>query len=535
MVQRRPGDGAGYATIRRPAVAGTFYPADPRELTDMIDRQLEYARHLLSRMKACAERLDAECGDGRADASSGRHPGRPWPKAVIVPHAGYVYSGTTAALAYALLERGRGVVRRAVVMGPTHRVAVRGVAMDTADAWRTPLGVVPVDVTEGRRAMRALESASASGGTPPLFYDARTHAREHAVEVQVPFLQRVLGDDISIVPLNASSVSAETCGDVLQELWGGEETVIVISSDLSHYHPHAEARAIDDATIAKIDDLDLPIDPYYACGAFPINGILSVLDRRPGLRLVPLGRATSGDDGVVALAGDARPMMGDADEPVVGYASWAIWEEEASPADAGRTLMLLARTALAEHLGVPAPTDDSVDGIIAGNPWLRRRGACFVTLTEHGRLRGCIGTLEAYRPLGRDVVAHAVDAATHDPRFAPVDAGEYPMLDVEVSVLDEPSPMDVRSRDELERALRPGVDGLVVSDGSGRHRATYLPQVWEQLSDPHDFVSHLLGKAGLSPRLDWRNGEIRCERYGVTVYTDADLPPVARKDGDDGR
>ncbi|MBW3080462.1 AmmeMemoRadiSam system protein B [Bifidobacterium sp. 79T10] len=566
-------------SVRPAAVAGAFYPADRDELTGMIDRQLDYGRKLVAAM---GESLPAGA-----------------PKAVIVPHAGYVYSGTTAALAYALLARGRGTIRRAVIVGPTHRVAVRGVACCSADAFETPLGVTPIDVASERRALglpsdtplRSGMTAAPDAPAPALIVHDPTHAREHAVEVQIPFLETVLGPDLEIVPLNAGDAFPREVGDVLRALWGGSETVIVISSDLSHYHPQEVARALDDETIDAIAHLDGPIHPRRACGAYPVDGLLDVLTRglRPkahgdgpadddvafDLRL--LGRSTSGDDGVVAPAGEPRPRMDDPDEAVVGYASFAVWQtavaadddgtataeaavaagsadaegtadmtdEDGGDADAshGDVLLRLARAAIREHLELDDAPEDRPNAIIERHPWLYGNGASFVTLTEGGDLRGCIGTLQAYRPLGCDVAAHAVDAASRDPRFAPVTAEEYPLLDVEVSVLGKPEPIEVvtpvwrrgddgmtaaepsvhpvRSRNELERALRPGEDGLVLVERGGRgRRATFLPQVWEQLPSPHDFVSHLLAKAGLPADLDWRDGEIACERYEVTAYAE---------------
>ena len=623
--------------IRPAAVAGAFYPDNPRILRRMIAEQLDYARGLLT------PEVLARLPEGA-------------PKAVIVPHAGYVYSGTTAALAYALLQRGRGTIRRAVIVGPTHRVAVRGVACSTAAAFSTPLGVVPVDV-DGERAalgmssdggpLRSGMSASADAPAPAMIVNDPTHEREHAVEVQIPFLQTVLGSDLTIVPLNAGDATPREVGDVLRALWGGSETVIVISSDLSHYHPEAYARQLDDATIEAIAHPQKPIHPRRACGAYPINGLLNVLvaglavglqsradqpgrpiqpgrrdagaavgvdrvagaDRaagivhddgnercaepgcEPSFDLRLLGRSTSGDDGVVALAGQPRPAMSNPDEPVVGYASFAVWQHAAgTDSDAatvgkqpasersadrqtataagsaetetgpqsdtgagvetgteaeqrGDVLLNLARASIREHLGIDEPSDDTVEAIIARHPWLREPGASFVTLTENGRLRGCIGTLEAYRSLGDDVADHAVDAASRDPRFNPVTAAEYPLIDVEVSVLGKPESIEVvtprwrhgddgmkagepevqpaQSRNELERALRPGRDGLILEERGGRHRrATFLPQVWEQLPNPHDFVSHLLAKAGLPANLDWSDGEIECERYEVTAYAE---------------
>ena len=556
-------DGSGKITgaIRPPAVAGSFYPADHTTLKQLITHQLDYSREVLQQLEPT---LPAGV-----------------PKAVIVPHAGYVYSGTAAALAYALLERGRGSVTRAVIVGPTHRVAVRGVACSTAAAFETPLGTVPVDIAGERKALglsvneplRSGTHARPGASAPAMIVNGPTHAQEHAVEVQIPFLQTVLGPDLTIVPLNAGDATPQEAGDVLRALWGGPETVIVISSDLSHYHPHEVARALDDQTIADIAALHLPIHPRRACGAYPINGLLDVLKGRKDMKLFELGCSTSGDDGVVALAGQPRPAMRDADEPVVGYVSFAAWEskpEADAPAGAddlgesgtahGDVLLKLARAAIRERLHIEHPTAaDSTASILAANPWLNESGACFVTLTEGGRLRGCIGSLAAHRSLGKDIAAHAVDAATRDPRFNPVTAAEYPLLNVEISVLDEPEPITVnscdadsrdtgsktatlaslqsgpqtdavkrdgsnverpvRSRTELEEVLRPGKDGLILADRRGRS-ATFLPQVWDELPNPHDFVAHLLAKAGIRPSYDWNDGEIDCQRYEVTAYAE---------------
>ena len=556
-------DGSGKITgaIRPPAVAGSFYPADRTTLKQLITHQLDYSREVLQQLEPT---LPAGV-----------------PKAVIVPHAGYVYSGTAAALAYALLERGRGSVTRAVIVGPTHRVAVRGVACSTAAAFETPLGTVPVDIAAERKALglsvneplRSGTHARPGASAPAMIVNGPTHAQEHAVEVQIPFLQTVLGPDLTIVPLNAGDATPQEAGDVLRALWGGPETVIVISSDLSHYHPHEVARALDDQTIADIAALHLPIHPRRACGAYPINGLLDVLKGRKDMKLFELGCSTSGYDGVVALAGQPRPAMRDADEPVVGYVSFAAWEskpEADAPAGAddlgesgtahGDVLLKLARAAIRERLHIEHPTAaDSTASILAANPWLNESGACFVTLTEGGRLRGCIGSLAAHRSLGKDIAAHAVDAATRDPRFNPVTAAEYPLLNVEISVLGEPEPITVnscdadsrdtgsktatlaslqsgpqtdavkrdgsnverpvRSRTELEEVLRPGKDGLILADRRGRS-ATFLPQVWDELPNPHDFVAHLLAKAGIRPSYDWNDGEIDCQRYEVTAYAE---------------
>jgi AmmeMemoRadiSam system protein B len=254
--------------VREAAVAGSFYPGDPDVLRVTVDQLL------------------ADAPTPPEDA--------PVPRAVIVPHAGYVYSGSTAALAYARVARGRDSIRRVVVIGPTHQVPVRGVALPGAEAFRTPLGVLPVAEAWAEERLADVPAAC-------VFPD--THRREHSVEVQLPFLQRVLGD-IEIVPLLAGDATGEEVADVLDALWGGPETLVVISSDLSHYLPYEEAQRVDAGTIAQISALDGPLDHLQACGATGVNGIL-VAARRRGLRPTLLGACNSGD-----TAGDRSRVVG---------------------------------------------------------------------------------------------------------------------------------------------------------------------------------------------------------------------------------
>ena len=254
--------------VREAAVDGSFYPGDPEVLRVTVDQLL-------------------------ADAPSPPEEA-PVPRAVIVPHAGYVYSGSTAAIAYARVARGRDSIRRVVVIGPTHRVPVRGVALSGVDGFRTPLGVLPVAEAWAEDRLVGVSAACVF---------AETHRWEHAVEVQLPFLQRAL-DGVEIVPLLAGDATGEEVADVLDELWGGPETLVVISSDLSHYLPYEQARRIDAGTIAQISALDGPLDHTQACGATAVNGLL-VTARRHGLRPVLLGACNSGD-----TAGDRSRVVG---------------------------------------------------------------------------------------------------------------------------------------------------------------------------------------------------------------------------------
>jgi AmmeMemoRadiSam system protein B len=220
------------------------------------------------------------------------------PKALIVPHAGYVYSGPIAAHAYARLATGRRTIRRVVLLGPTHRVPVRGLALPTMRAFATPLGVVEVD---RKAALLALT-------LPQVQESDAAHALEHSLEVQLPFLQAVL-DEFRIVPFAVGDATADEVADVIGRLWGGPETLIVVSSDLSHYHRYAEARAIDRGTADAILALGPSIDHEQACGATPVNGLL-LCARRRGLAPELLDLRNSGD-----TAGDKSR--------VVGYASFA--------------------------------------------------------------------------------------------------------------------------------------------------------------------------------------------------------------------
>ena len=259
--------------VRPPAVAGMFYPADADAL----------ARDIQAYM--------AGAPTAKAEA----------PKALIVPHAGYIYSGAVAARAYALLSPARQAIRRVVLLGPAHRVPIRGLALPVAEAFATPLGSVPID-EEGARAALALPQVSASDVA---------HSLEHSLEVQVPFLQTVL-DDFTMLPFAVGAATPAQVAEVLDLLWGGPETLILISSDLSHFHDYALAQGIDRYTAAEILALEPGLDHEQACGATPINGLLLTAKRR-GMNIELLDLRNSGD-----TAGDRSR--------VVGYAAFVLTE-----------------------------------------------------------------------------------------------------------------------------------------------------------------------------------------------------------------
>ena len=268
-------DELGTAAVRRAAVAGLFYARTSTDLSKDVRSLLTAARP--------------------------RNPGRESPKALIVPHAGYEYSGPVAASAFSRLS-GRPSVRRVVLIGPAHRVPVQGLALPAATAFETPLGRVPLDVDAMRDALTL----------PQVWIHAAAHAGEHSLEVQLPFLQTVLAE-FKLVPLLVGDATAADVAAVLDRLWNGIETLIVVSSDLSHYHRYADAQAIDAHTVSDILTGQRAILHDEACGATPINGLVQCIRGR-GLSMELLDLRNSGD-----TAGDRTR--------VVGYAAFAIGSE----------------------------------------------------------------------------------------------------------------------------------------------------------------------------------------------------------------
>lgn len=262
--------------IRLAAVAGSFYPYPKQVLESEVCGMLEAAK---SATQSVA------------------------PKAIIVPHAGYVYSGQTAAIAYARLSASRKTISRVVLLGPVHCVAVRGLALPGVDAFETPLGNVELDQ----------DAVALISKMPQVTVSAAAHALEHSLEVQLPFLQTVL-ENFKLLPLAVGDATAAEVAAVLEVLWGGEETLIVISSDLSHFLPYYVAQSVDQETVQNILDLRGPISHEQACGGTPINGFLMAAESHH-LRPQLLDYRNSGD-----TAGDKNR--------VVGYASFAFMEDQ---------------------------------------------------------------------------------------------------------------------------------------------------------------------------------------------------------------
>ena len=494
----------GAAPVRPPALAGSWYPGSPALL-------LATARNLMRQASA-------------APVPHGR------PVALAVPHAGWAYSGTVAAAAFRLLKPGS--FRRVVVMAPSHRAAFAGYALEDAAAYRTPLGEIPLD----RAALLDLESPGLARIVPG------APGPEHAVEIELPFLQAALGS-FTLVPILVGRVDAaaeKAFAEKLARLDDGK-TLFVFSSDFTHYGPrfdyvpfgptdraHAKVRELDDSAIGLLRRLDAQGWRSFVrekestiCGEAGLVTMLELLRRiAPGAKATLLAHWASGE------------MPGVRDDSSVDYASLCFAREEGSagePMNAppriaavaagdppvtdalGLALVRVARGALdAELRGDKAPLDAALRELPEGRTSLPLQ-AVFVTLklkdpaaiARLGELRGCIGQVVPTYPLDLAVVKAALAAALEDPRFPRVEARELPGLSVEVTVLSPIVPIG------SWKSIRIGTHGIVLEKGA--YRALFLPQVApEQGWTLEETLDALAQKAGLS-RGDWRS----CATFSV--------------------
>ena len=477
--------------IRPPAVAGTFYPADADILRSEIDGLMDAALH-----------SDAVSGDVS-------------PKAIIVPHAGLMFSGSLAALGFATVRALKDTIKRIVSIGPAHRMAFQGIALARADQFATPLGNMRCDLP-------ALQSALA---LPHVQMLDDAHTLEHGLEIELPFIQRLFGEDadIGIVPLLVSRCSPRQVHEVIEKLWGGPETLIVISSDLSHFHDYDTAKRMDNRTRAMIENFDAEnIDTNDACGALPVAGML-IAARNRGMKIKTLGMRNSGD-----VTGDKSR--------VVGYGAWAVYDGKASGMGGdgeddftkatetlirthGPAMLDLCRQSILHGMEAGAPLQVAANEV---GPALAAPGACFVTLKKAGQLRGCIGSIISHAPLATDLCENAFKAAFRDPRFAGLSRAEIgDDLELSISVLSPPQPFGFADEADFISKLTPFEDGIILSDGN--RRGLFLPQVWDQLPDPKDFLAHLKRKAGLA--MDHWSPNMRAERFITRGISSRDIRP----------
>lgn len=456
----------------RPAgVAGAFYPADSLQLYQMVDSMLE---------KAQPPKIDGT------------------PIVLISPHAGFIYSGPTAAQGFKLLEQ-FPEIKTAIILGFKHRVDYRGVAIWADGSWDTPLGKVPINE---ELAKEILLSANYMANQHELF------SGEHSLETQLPYLQMV-NKDISIVPLQIGLQDPEiiakltkTLTDVLKNK---KDYVIIASSDMTHYKSRRQCAAIDSVTARYIEDLDgkglwsaSVKEQAQLCGAAPVAAALEIAKNLGADKAMILKHSDSGD-----YAGNT--------DAVVSYISAVIYksaDDSGSAQDSKQSenyltdeehqkLLDIARQSIEAYLNnQPTPEFAVPDGK------LTEKGAAFVTITEHNSLRGCIGYTEPILPLYQTVSTCAIKAASEDPRFRPLTKEEYPNIDLEISVLTPLQKIDDINKIEV------GKNGLMLQ--RGLQRGLLLPQVATEYGwDQRTFLDQTCRKAGMEPGC-WKNN---CDIY----------------------
>jgi MEMO1 family protein len=474
-----------FSKVRQAAVAGMFYPADKKKLSNMVDGLLSGAKPL----------------------------GIKGLRGLVCPHAGYRYSGKTAAAAYKQLE-GRDI-RTAIVLAPSHYASgYQGASIADVDAYQTPLGDIGLSPLAGELIgsgsfvsqppclVQRPNWWSQALKKPPTFGPDTPHTWEHSLEVQLPFLQKTLKNFL-LVPAVLRSADTEELAKTLAK-HVDDTTIVIASSDLSHHNPYETARKMDAQCVQAICKLDIEaMASQSACGKEPVLALMH-LARIKGWKTRLLDACNSGD-----TAGNTSS--------VVGYAAIAFYDPKASdsgPAAVEDTysraerkfLMTLARRTLQQVAKGNAPVKPNT---AEAPKQLLEPKACFVTLKRSGKLRGCIGGFFPRQPLYQEVVEMTVSAATKDPRFKRVGPDELDKIEIEISVLTVPKPLKFESPEDLLAKLRPHVDGVILR--KNRRQSTYLPQVWSQIPDKEMFLSKLSQKAGMGPT-DWR-------KPGLTVLT----------------
>ena len=473
--------------------AGTWYPGDRTKLTKLLTRFFDRARP-----KTTAK--------GRLIA-------------LISPHAGYPYSGPTAAFGYRLLKDRAKNVKIVVVIGPAHTVAFRGLALPDWDGFKTPLGTVAV-------ATGIIDKLKKQA--PFKVFD-QAFAKEHSVEMQIPMLQFAL-KDFKIVPIVVGGLNIDDirkAASLLQPLMDRPDVLFVISSDFTHYGPNynyvpfsdnkeKNLKKLKDQALHAIEKPDLKAFIQHRretgdtiCGFFPITVLLAMLHR--DTEVVPLHFDTSG-----RITGDYTNS--------VSYLSIAFFKrsggdmiEQAKFINKNEEigLLKLARQTLRNYLakkGLPDPKDSAFG--LANSTVFNKHGV-FVTLNEHNRLRGCIGNIYPSRPLADGVVSNTVNAAAHDPRFRPVQSAEEPDITIEISVLTVPK--EVPSYKDVKI----GRDGVIISKSG--HSAVYLPQVApEQGWDIAQTLDHLCIKAGL-PMSAWKASDMKFFTFQAQVFSEQEM------------
>lgn len=423
--------------VKHSSTSGTFHPADKNELELIIDEFLKSAEKY-------------------SEYSS---------RAIIAPHAGYIYSGQLAAEGFKYLDK---KAKNVFIIAPSHYARIYGFAVPDYDGWETPLGTIEINKNITDELNKNFQAE----------YSKKGFEREHAIEAQIPFVQSIL-PDAKIVPIVYGCENYKNITEIIDYYWENPENAFVISSDLSHYYPEREANRIDAYTAQLIENGKInEFEPELACGAVGISALVDFAKEKK-YSLIRVGLTNS------------AKRTGDTSK-VVGYGSWFVYDGEKTQ---------YIKEYFSDYI-IRLCKDSILSGFHLGNALpkqhpavLDEKGACFVTLEIDGRLRGCIGSIIAHRPLINDIVKNAHAAAFSDPRFSPLTKDEFEKIEINVSILTKPERIEFKSEEDLLEKIVPYKDGIIIRDGE--YQAVYLPIVWEQLPDKKLFMASLKEKAGL--------------------------------------
>ena len=442
-------------SIQQPVVAGSWYPAQSAKLKSIIISLLDSQQLTINQPI----------------------------KALILPHAGYQYSGKIAASGYKQLSHPKlnKSYKTVIILALSHHAQFNGISVLSKAYYQTPLGKIKLS----KKTAQLLKEKIAK-------YLPEAYEKEHSLEIHLPFLQSVL-KDFELLPIITGNVNPEELAAVLEK-YTDSKTLVLASSDLSHFHDYGGAVSLDACSISSI----LSLDPVQAmnnemCGIIPVLTLIYLAKK---LNLQPrfLTYLNSGD-------------ITHEKASVVGYTSiafTALTKEQ-------KLMLSLARANITSRLDNKA---HQVNNIPAS---LKQIKACFVTLTIDNQLRGCIGSLTASKPLCQNILDNSLNAAFHDPRFSPLAKEELSSVKIEISILTPPRKLSFSQQEDLLSKLKPFIHGVILK--LHNHKSTFLPQVWEQLPDKQEFLEHLSMKAGL-PEDAWKDPAIEISVYEVEKFSE---------------
>ena len=387
-------------------------------------------------------------------------------RAVIVPHAGYVYSGE---LAYKGIKQLNKNLKNLFIFAPAHRVAFEGIALSTYDEWKTPLGNIKINQEINKELNEKFGAQYFDDG----------YKDEHSIEIQVPLIQTIF-NEVQIIPVLIGNENPNIITKIIEYFWQNQDCGFIISSDLSHFLTDDKAKKLDNKTASMIETGSIDGFSFnQACGAIGIYGLCEFINKM-NYSLIRIDMYNS------SLATNDKSR-------VVGYGAWILYEGDKNQFIkkyySNYILNLVKDVISSKFRGNEVITNHA--------PIFNESGACFVTLKKQGHLRGCIGSIIAHQPLINDLINHAQDAGFRDPRFNPLKEDELKELEIDVSILTEPKKMNFKDEQDLLNQIVPNKDGIIIKDG--QYQAVYLPSVWEEIPDKIMFLKSLKIKAGMHP------------------------------------